>query len=111
MNENDAYKELKENLSGCLLEFTEKTCSPNNPLYPKSLPIMKKSLLELVDDVNRQGALTMYPYFSKSQIDRICYQIDEWFSIMETFIEENILKEQSNLGYMKNRLKFMICGE
>jgi hypothetical protein len=44
-------------------------------------------------------------HFTQSQIDHICYQIGEWYQIMKPLLEG-----QHNLGYMKEKLKTMICG-
>ena len=44
--------------------------------------------------------------FSKEQIDHICYQIGDWY-----LIRKPLLEGQHNLGYMKEKLKTMICGD
>lgn len=44
--------------------------------------------------------------FTQEQIDHICYQIGDWYLMMKP-----LLKGQHNLGYMKEKLKIMICGE
>lgn len=44
------------------------------------------------------------PNFTEQQIDWICYQIGEWYLDMKPLLEG-----QHNLGYMKERLKMMIC--
>ncbi len=44
--------------------------------------------------------------FTAEQIDHICYQIGDWYFMMKPLLEAN-----HNLGYMKERLKNMICGE
>ncbi len=43
--------------------------------------------------------------FTPEQIDHICYQIGDWYLLMKTLLEG-----QHNLGYMKEILKEMICG-
>ena len=48
----------------------------------------------------------MYASFSPEQIDHICYQIGEWYLMMKPLLEG-----QHNLGYMKEQLKTMICGD
>lgn len=40
------------------------------------------------------------------QVDHICYQIGNWYLMMKPLLEV-----QHNLGYMKEKLKTMICGE
>lgn len=44
--------------------------------------------------------------FTRDQIDHICYQIGDWYLMMKPLLEG-----QHNLGYMKEKLKTMICGE
>jgi hypothetical protein len=44
--------------------------------------------------------------FTYLQIDHICYQIGDWYLMMKPLLEG-----QHNLGYMKEQLKKMICGE
>jgi hypothetical protein len=44
--------------------------------------------------------------FTYLQIDHICYQIGDWYLMMKPLLEG-----QHNLGYMKEQLKTMICGE
>lgn len=46
------------------------------------------------------------PHFTREQIDWICYQIGDWYLQMKPLLEG-----QHNLGYMKERLKLMICGD
>ena|ERR1017187_8462978 len=44
--------------------------------------------------------------FTPEQIDFICYQIGDWYLMMKPLLEG-----AHNLGYMKEKLKTMICGE
>lgn len=44
--------------------------------------------------------------FTPDQINHICYQIGDWYLMMKPLLEG-----QHNLGYMKEKLKNMICGE
>lgn len=44
--------------------------------------------------------------FTYLQIDHICYQIGDWYLMMKPLLEGS-----HNLGYMKEQLKTMICGE
>jgi len=46
------------------------------------------------------------PKFTPEQVDWICYQIGDWYLQMKPLLEG-----QHNLGYMKERLKLMICPE
>lgn len=42
---------------------------------------------------------------TQRQQEDICYLIDEWYLTMKPLLEG-----QHNLGYMKEKLKEMICG-
>lgn len=44
--------------------------------------------------------------FTPEQINHICSQIGNWYLMMKPLLEG-----QHNLGYMKEKLKTMICGE
>ncbi len=44
--------------------------------------------------------------FTEQQIDHICYQIGCWYMKMKPLLEGT-----HNLGYMKEVLKTMICGD
>jgi hypothetical protein len=44
--------------------------------------------------------------FTTQQIDHICYQIGEWYLKMKPLLEG-----AHNLGFMKEELKTMICGD
>ena len=46
------------------------------------------------------------PEFTYEQKDFICWQIGEWYYMMKPLLEG-----QHNLGYMKEKLKVMICGD
>jgi hypothetical protein len=48
----------------------------------------------------------MQKSFTPEQIDHICYQIGEWYLGVK-----ELLEGQHNLGYMKEKLKTMICGD
>ena len=44
--------------------------------------------------------------FTPEQVNFICEQIGDWYLMMKPLLEG-----QHNLGYMKERLKIMICGD
>jgi hypothetical protein len=46
------------------------------------------------------------PEFTQEQKDWICYQIGDWYLMMKPLLEG-----QHNLGYMKEKLKLMVCGD
>lgn len=47
--------------------------------------------------------------FTPEQVDYICYQIGEWYFKWKGNITPN--HEQHRLGYAKEELKTMICGD
>ena len=47
------------------------------------------------------------PNFSQEQKDFICWQIGEWYLMMKPLLEG----KQHNLGFMKEKLKLMVCDE
>jgi|FreactTroBogLake_1042271.scaffolds.fasta_scaffold47688_1 hypothetical protein len=77
-------------------------------LYVKNIEIIKKQTCEnkALDNVNFQINGNTHPAFTEKQIDHICYQIGEWYLMMKPLLEG-----RHNLGYMKEKLKTMICGE
>ena len=52
------------------------------------------------------GKVKMIVRFTTQQIDHICYQIGEWYLKMKPLLEGT-----HNLGFMKEELKTMICGD
>lgn len=46
------------------------------------------------------------PNFTQDQKDFICYQIGDWYMMMKPLLEG-----QHNLGYMKEKLKIMVCDD
>ncbi len=73
-------------------------------LYPKVGNIIVDVLSDCLAEAQYQIKGT--PKFTSKQIDHICYQIGDWYLMMKPLLEG-----QHNLGYMKEKLKIMICGE
>lgn len=46
------------------------------------------------------------PNFTQKQKDFICWQIGKWYLMMKPLLEV-----QHNLGYMKEKLKLMVCND
>jgi hypothetical protein len=46
------------------------------------------------------------PEFTQEQKEWICYQIGDWYLMMKPLLEG-----QHNLGYMKEKLKMMVCDD
>lgn len=101
----EAYTELKTQIVKLMFEFTEKYATPGvNCLYPYTGYVLVDVLVECLSEAQYQ--IEGFPRFTSKQIDHICYQIGEWYLLMKPLLEG-----QHNLGFMKERLKVMICGE
>jgi|SRR5690606_6273325 len=46
------------------------------------------------------------PNFTQDQKNFICYKIGDWYLMMKPLLEG-----QHNLGYMKEKLKIMVCDD
>ncbi len=106
MNEPEvikAHNELKSSIVQSLWDFSDKYF-PDKDKFPQSGFIMQSVLCESVSEVEYQ--LGKMAPFTKRQIDHICYQIGDWYLMMKPLLEG-----QHNLGYMKEQLKRMICGD
>jgi|SRR5579872_1293854 len=103
--EEKAFLELKIKIVELMFEFTEKYTPPgDNCLYPRVGNILVDVLVQCLQEVQYQ--VQGHPRFTSKQIDHICYQIGDWYLMMKPLLEG-----QHNLGYMKEKLKIMICGE
>lgn len=98
-----AHDELKKEIVAALWKFSDKYF-PNKENYPQSAYIMQSVLTGIVSDVEYQLGRTAP--FTRHQADHICYQIGDWYLMMKPLLEG-----QHNLGYMKEKLKTMICGD
>ena len=106
MNAEEVHKahgELKAAITQCLWDFSDKYF-PMKENFPQSSFIMQSVLCESVTEVEYQVG-KMAP-LSNRQIDHICYQIGDWYLMMKPLLEG-----QHNLGFMKEKLKTMICGD
>lgn len=98
----EIHRELKQKITQILWDFTEKYFTPDeNPL--QIISIVQSVLCESVSEVEYQ-AERCAP-LTRNQIDHICYQIDKWYLAMKSLLEG-----QRNLGFMKEKLKLMVCG-
>jgi len=68
--------------------------------------VSTEDLMKEFDARLRQELRKIPMRFTDLQIDHICYQIGDWYLMMKPLLEG-----QHNLGYMKEKLKTMICGE
>lgn len=104
--EEKAFMELKTQIVKLLFDFSDKYASKGeNCLYPEIGNIMVNVLTECLSELQYQ--MIGHPRFTSKQIDHICYQIGDWYLMMKPLLEG----QQHNLGYMKEKLKTMICGE
>jgi hypothetical protein len=103
--EEVAFIELKTAIVKLMFEFTDKyACKGENCLYPKVGEILVDVLTACLSEAQYQ--VKGYAPFTSKQIDHICYQIGDWYLMMKPLLEGH-----NNLGYMKEKLKIMICGE
>jgi hypothetical protein len=103
--EEIAFIELKNDIVKLLFKFNDKyAVSGEDTLYPKVGTILVNVLTECLSEAQYQ--VKNYHPFTPKQIDHICYKIGEWY-----FLIKPLLEGSHNLGFMKERLKIMICGE
>jgi hypothetical protein len=100
-----AFLELKSAIVKLMFDFTEKySAKGENCIYPYAGEILVDVLVTCLSEAQYQVVGT--PPFCSKQIDHICYQIGEWYLDMKPLLEGT-----HNLGYMKEKLKLMICGD
>ncbi len=75
-----------------------------NDLYSNLDPIVVDALTACLEKAQAQSG--KYIPFTPKQIDHICFQIGEWYLGMKPLLEGT-----HNLGYQKEKLKTMICGD
>jgi hypothetical protein len=103
--EEMAFIELKTQMVKLMFDFTEKYATQGvDCLYPQVGNILVDVLVACLQEAQYQIKGT--PRFTSKQIDHICYQIGDWYLMMKPLLEG-----QHNLGYMKEKLKSMICGD
>lgn len=103
--EEMAFLELKTQIVNLLFAFSEKYGPPGeNCLSPKIGNILVDVLVECLS--NLEYGVKGHPKFTAKQISHICYEIGDWYLMMKPLLEG-----RHNLGYMKEKLKTMICGE
>ena len=108
MNKEEVEKannELKRAITQCLWDFSDKYFKDvtKDDMYQAAC-IMQAVLSESVSELEYQIARPAP--FTTRQMDHICFQIGDWYLMMKPLLEG-----QHNLGYMKEKLKTMICGE
>lgn len=104
--EEIAFMELKGQIVKLMFDFVEKHSKQDDPesLYPRTGYVLVDVLTACLGEAQYQ--VSRYQPFTYKQIDHICYQIGDWYCMMKPLLEGS-----HNLGYMKEKLKNMICGE
>lgn len=99
-----AHDELTAAITQCLWDFMDKYFkdATKGDMYQASC-IMQSVLCESSSELEYQIARAAP--FTTRQLDHICYQIGDWYLMMKPLLEG-----QHNLGFMKEKLKTMICG-
>ncbi len=100
-----AHMELKTSIVKLMFEFTDKYAGiGENCIYPQVGNVLVDVLASCLSEAEYQ--IIGYAPFTSKQQDFICCQIGNWYLMMKPLLEG-----RHNLGYMKEKLKLMICGE
>lgn len=103
--EEMAFEELKSSIDKLMFDFTNKYAGiGDNCLYPNAGNILVNALVACLSEAQYQ--IKGHPAFTSKQVGWICYQIGEWYLFMKPLLEG-----KHNLGFMKEKLKVMICGD
>jgi hypothetical protein len=100
----EKHDQLSAKISDLMWEFADNNSEDSKEKLHQAFFIIQAVLTKCSSAVEYQVA-KMAPLTDR-QIDHICYQIGEWYMMMKPLLEG-----QHNLGYMKEKLKTMICGE
>jgi hypothetical protein len=101
-----AHDELKESIVKLLWEFSDKYF-PDKNNFPQSSFIMQAVLSAIGTEVEYQVG-KMAP-FTNRQRDHICYQIGDWYIHWKNNLTDPYVPHR--LGFAKEQLKTMICGD
>lgn len=100
----DWYKDIKKNLAISLANNDEVQVKE----YTQSLKVINESCPGMENDYLRFER--MINSFTNEQKDFICYQIGEWYMTWKCRIVVDA-GVQHRLGFAKEQLKTMICGD
>ncbi len=112
MNDEEVQKEHQElnlAISNVLWDFADKHSADNRPEGHQAFFIMQSVLSENQSNIEYQVG-KMAPFTTK-QIDHICYQIGDWYIGWKLRIIIDLEQGTHRLGFAKEELKTMICGE
>lgn len=98
------HRKLNLEISKVLWDFADKHGADNKREDHQAFFIMQSVLSEYQSNIEYQNG-KMAPFTNK-QLDHICFQIGDWYLMMKSLLEG-----QHNLGFMKEKLKTMICGD
>lgn len=101
-----AYASLKKLIKNALAckDGCDHTEEPSFKGWVDLTETMEKIYPDMVATYERRHRIISS--FTYEQRDHICYMIGEWYLMMKPLLEG-----QHNLGYMKEQLKIMICGD
>lgn len=102
-----AREELKTGITKLINDFTDKYMGITSEFYPEAIPLLRGVLVESLSDIEYQ--IGMAP-FTTHQIDHICYQIGNWYTLWQDRMWIDDKPNQHWLGRAKEDLKIMICG-
>lgn len=110
----EIYKMYRENLK--LIEKVENLSEDADPELTKMLIKDLKLTQEVWQQVPNFEAeyerlLASQKSFTREQIDFICFQIGEWYVNWKERIVVDLKGGTHGLGYAKEQLKEMICGD
>lgn len=106
-DEEIAFMDLKGKIVKLMFEFTDKYGGPESKLYPRCAYTMVDVLTACLSEAQYQ--VCDYVPFTYKQQDHICYQIGEWYLHWKGQLTDPYVPHR--LGFAKEQLKIMICGE
>ncbi len=104
----EAHDDLTKQVTQLLYDFVKKYLGHESELYPQGAYIMQSVLSKASSDVERQ--LNKMSPFTYRQQDHICFQIGEWYLNWRDVLM-NWDERTHRLGFAKEELKQMICGD
>jgi hypothetical protein len=112
---NKTLYDWYENSRNALAQYELKSQGQESHEFDEQIDEMIKDWQEIIDALDKNHPQikewymrkkSMQKSFTPDQLYFICEQIGDWYLMMKP-----LLKGEHNLGYMKEKLKTMICGE
>lgn len=105
--EEIAYMELKGQIVKLMFDWTNKHAAKGpDCLYPDCAYILVDVLTSCLSEAQYQ--VGDYQPFTAKQVDKICYQIGDWYLEWKNCLTEPYVPHR--LGFAKEKLKELICG-